>query len=156
MKIVMDSDALIKLTKSGAKELITENFDVTIPERVYEETVTQAAAYPDAQEIDRNVEARRIEVKKTSSAEREKGEMAVLDLFKSGGYDLLVSDDNRFLKHLSANGIPYLTPSFLIIYLLHKKVLLKLYAEKYIDNLKMYISEDEYLIAIEEVLRWAE
>ena len=44
---------MIKLAKSGAKELITENFDVTIPERVYEETVTEAAAYPDAQEIDR-------------------------------------------------------------------------------------------------------
>ena len=154
MKIVMDSDALIKLTKSGAKELITENFDVTIPERVYEETVTEAAAYPDAQEIDRNVEARRIEVKKTSHTER--GEMAVLDLFLRGGYDLLVSDDNRFLKHLAADGIPYLTPPFLIIYLLHKKILLKLYTEKYIDNLKMYISEDEYLIAIEEVLTWAE
>lgn len=127
MKIVMDSDALIKLTKSGAKELITENFDVTIPERVYEETVTEAAAYPDAQEIDRNVEARRIEVKKTSHTER--GEMAVLDLFLRGGYDLLVSDDNRFLKHLAADGIPYLTPPFLIIYLLHKKILLKLYEE---------------------------
>ena len=117
MKIVMDSDALIKLTKSGAKELITENFDVTIPERIYEETVTEASAYPDAQEIDRNVEARRIEVKKTSRTER--GEMAVLDLCKRGGYDLLVSDDNRFLKHLAADGIPYLTPPFLIIYLLH-------------------------------------
>lgn len=153
MKIVMDSDALIELTKSGAKELITENFDVTIPDRVYEETVTQAVAYPDSQEIDRNVEARKIEVKKTSHAER--GEMAVLDLFKRGGYDLLVSDDNRFLKHLASDGIPYLTPPFLIIYLLHKKILSKLYAERYIDNLKMYISEDEYLIAIEEVLRWA-
>ena len=153
MKIVMDSDALIKLTKSGAKELITQNFDVTIPERVYEETVIEAAAYPDAQEIDRNVEAGRIEVKKTSHTER--GEMAVLDLFKRGGYDLLVSDDNRFLKHLAADGLPYLTPSFLIIYLLHKKILSNLYAEKYIDNLKMYISEEEYLIAIEEVLRWA-
>ena len=152
MKIVMDSDALIKLTKSGAKGLITENFDVTIPDRVYEETVTQAAAYPDSQEIDRNVEAGRIEVKKTSATER--GEMAVLNLFKRGGYDLLVSDDNRFLKHLAADGIPYLTPPFLIIYLLHKKILSRLYAEKYIDNLKMYISEDEYLIAIEEVLRW--
>ena len=82
--------------------------------------------------------------------------MAVLDLCKRGGYDLLVSDDNRFLKHLAADGIPYLTPPFLIIYLLHKKILSKLNAKKYIDNLKMYISEDEYLIAIEEVLRWAE
>ncbi|HSD58496.1 MAG TPA: hypothetical protein VLB04_09970 [Methanotrichaceae archaeon] len=153
MKIVMDSDALIKLTKSGAKELITECFKVAIPERVYEETVIEAEGYPDAKEIDKNVKAKKIEVKEATKAAR--GEIAVLDLYKRGNYDLLVSDDNRFLKHLTANGIPYLTPPFLIIYLLHKSVLSKLYAEKYIDNLKMYISEDEYLVAIEEVLRWA-
>lgn len=82
--------------------------------------------------------------------------MAVLDLYKRSDYDLLVSDDNRFLKHLTASGIPYLTPPFLIVYLLHKGALSKLYAEKYIDDLKMYISEDEYLVAIEEVLKWAE
>jgi hypothetical protein len=80
MKIVIDSDALIKLTKSGAKELITECFDVVIP---------------------------------------------------------------------------YLTPSFLIVYLLHTRKISKKYAEKYIYNLKMYISEEEYLTAIEEVLKWA-
>lgn len=153
MKIVMDSDALIKLTKSGAKELIAEFFEVSIPRRVYEETVIEAEGYPDAKEIDKNVKAKKIKVKEASRATR--GEMAVLDLYKRGDYDLLVSDDNRFLKQLTANGIPYLTPPFLIIYLLHKKALSKLYAEKYIDNLKTYISEDEYMIAIEEVLRWA-
>lgn len=153
MKIVMDSDALIKLTKSGAKELIAEYFEVAIPKRVYEETVIEAEGYPDAEEIDKNVKARKIDVKEATNASR--GEMAVLYLYERGDYDLLVSDDNRFLKHLNANGIPYLTPPFLIIYLLHEGVLSKSYAEKYIDDLKMYISEDEYLVAIEEVLRWA-
>jgi rRNA-processing protein FCF1 len=153
MKIVIDSDALIKLTKSGAKELITEYFDVAIPERVYEETVTEAEGYPDAKEIKRNIEAKRIVAKEAQR--EEKGEMAVLDLFKRGDYDLLVSDDRRFLKHLAANGIPYLTPPFLIVNLLHKRKISKKCAENYIDNLKMYISEEEYLTAIEEVLKWA-
>ena len=153
MKIVIDSDALIKVTKSGAKELITECFDVVIPERVYEETVTEAEGYRDAKEIERNIEAKRIVVKEAQ--QEEKGEMAVLDLYRRGDYDLLVSDDRRFLKHLAANGIPYLTPPFLIIYLLHTRKISKKYAEKYIDNLKMYISEEEYLTAIEEVLKWA-
>jgi rRNA-processing protein FCF1 len=153
MKIVIDSDALIKLTKSGAKELITECFNVVIPERVYEETVTEAEGYPDAKEIERNIEAKRIEIKEAS--QEEKGEMAVLDLYKRGDYDLLISDDCRFLRHLAVDGIPYLTPSFLIVYLLHKRKISKEYAENYIDNLKMYISEEEYLTAIEEVLKWA-
>jgi hypothetical protein len=153
MKIVMDSDALIKLTKSGAKELIVNCFDVSIPERVYEETVIEAKGYPDAEEIDRNIKTEKIEVKEAIKAA--KGEMAVLDLYRRGEYSFLVSDDSRFLKYLAAIGIPYLTPPFLIIYLLHKQAVSKPSAEKYIDNLKMYISEDEYLIAIEEVLRWA-
>ena len=152
MRIVVDSDALIKLTKSGAKELIAGCFDVVIPERVYEETVTEAEGYPDAREIERNIEAKRIAVKEAS--QDEKGEMAALDLYGRGDYDLLVSDDSRFLKHLAANRIPYLTPPFLIVYLLHKEKISKICAEKYIDNLKMYISEEEYLTAIEEVLKW--
>ena len=80
--------------------------------------------------------------------------MAAFDLYGRGDYDLLVSDDSRFLKHLAANGIPYLTPPFLIVYLLHKEKIPKICAEKYIDNLKMYISVEEYLTAIEEVLKW--
>lgn len=152
MRIVVDSDALIKLTKSGAKELIAGCFDVVIPERVYEETVTEAEGYPDARVIEGNIEAKRIAVKEASQEER--GEMAALDLYGRGDYDLLVSDDSRFLKHLAANGIPFLTPPFLIVYLLHKKKISKKCAENYIDNLKMYISEEEYLTAIEEVLRW--
>jgi hypothetical protein len=38
---------------------------------------------------------------------------------------------------------------------IHKRKISKEYAENYIDNLKMYISEEEYLTAIEEVLKWA-
>jgi len=90
-----------------------------IPERVYEETVTEAEGYPDAKEIERNIEAKRIEIKEAS--QEEKGEMAVLDLYKRGDYDLLIIDDCRFLRHLAVDGIPYLTPSFLIVYLLNKR-----------------------------------
>ncbi len=153
MKIVIDSDALIKLTKSGAKELITKCFDVSIPERVYEETVTESEGYPDAKEIERNIKAKKIMVKEAQ--QKEKGEMAALDLYKRDNYDFLVSDDRRFLKYLAAKGIPYLTPPFLIVYLLHIRKISKQCAENYIDNLKMYISEEEYLTAIEEVLKWA-
>ena len=152
MKIVIDSDALIKLTKSGAKELITEFFEVVIPERVYEETVKDGKGYPDAKEIKKNIKAKRIGVKEAS--QENKGEMAALDLYMRGNCDLLVSDDGRFLKHLEAEGIPYLTPTSLIVHLLYKNKLSKKYAKNYIDNLKMFISKEEYLTAIEEVLKW--
>ena len=103
----MDSDALIKLTKAGAKELITASFSITIPKRVYEETVIEAEGYPDAEEINRNVMAEKIVIQETHPVSR--GEMAVHDLYKMGGFDLIVSDDNRFLKYLTTKGVPYLT-----------------------------------------------
>ncbi len=50
MKVIMDSDSLIKLTKSKVKEIVVENMDVYIPVKVYEETVTKPKkeGFPDA------------------------------------------------------------------------------------------------------------
>ncbi len=152
MKLIMDYDALIKLTKAGAKELIAKWFEISIPAKVYQETVIESEGFPDAKEIDKNVEAKKIQVLESSMDD--KGEMAVLNLYRNEDFDFLVSDDKKFLKYLYAKGIRYLTPSSLIIHLFYRKVLLKDEAEKYIDDLKIYISEEEYLTAIQEVLRW--
>jgi len=55
------------------------------------------------------------------------------------------------LKILDALDMPYLTPSALIVHLLKKKVLSKRDAERYINNLKVMISAEEYYLAIREV-----
>ena len=39
MKLLMDADCLIKLTKAGLKELIAENATISIPETVKREVV---------------------------------------------------------------------------------------------------------------------
>ncbi len=36
MKVIMDADCLIKLTKAGLKEEVCKTFDVTIPRLVVE------------------------------------------------------------------------------------------------------------------------
>lgn len=51
------------------------------------------------------------------------GEADVFRLYKSGGFDVISSDDGRFLKIIDALDIPYMTPSALIIYLFDKKML---------------------------------
>ena len=50
MKVIMDADSLIKLTKAKAKEIILKNMEAYIPPKVFEETVEipKEEGYPDA------------------------------------------------------------------------------------------------------------
>ncbi len=152
MKIVVDSDALIKLTKTGSKEAIVGLLEVSIPKKVYEETVTESKGCPDANKIQENVNNGKIQVQ--GLLPHDKGEFEALKLYRSGGFELIVSDDRKFLNYLDRNGIPYLTSSSIIVYLLYKNKITKEDTIKYIENLKMYISKRQYLMAISEVLKW--
>ena len=64
------------------------------------------------------------------------GEADVFRLYKSGEVDAISSDDGKFLEILDALDIPYLTPSALIIHLFKRKVLSKIEAETYINEMK--------------------
>jgi predicted nucleic acid-binding protein len=152
MKIVMDSDVLIKLTKTGSKEIIVGLLEVFIPERVHEETVIESEDCADARTIQKNINEGKIYV--SGSSGHDKGEIETLRLYLSGGFELIVSDDRKFLNHLARINIPYLTSSSLIVYLLYKKRLTKKDTTKYIDSLKVHISRDQYRTAMSEVLRW--
>lgn len=48
MKLVIDSDSLIKLTKAGAKEKILSNIEVYIPPMVMSETTQHMDKFIDA------------------------------------------------------------------------------------------------------------
>lgn len=48
MKLVIDSDSLIKLTKSGAKEKVLSNIEVYIPPMVMGETTQHKDKFIDA------------------------------------------------------------------------------------------------------------
>jgi hypothetical protein len=84
----------------------------------------------------------------------DKGELEALKLYKFGGFELIVSDDRKFLNSLDRNGIPYLTSSSLVVYLLCNNKISQEDTIKYIDSLKMYISQGQYLAAMSEVLKW--
>ncbi len=152
MKVVVDSDVLIKLTKTGSKEVIVSLLKIFIPKRVYDETVTESKGYLDANKIRENIKEGKIQVAGLPGCD--KGEIEALKLYKSGGFELIVSDDKKFLNYLERNDIPYLTSSSLIVYLLYKNKISKEDTIKYIDNLKMYISKGQYLTAMSEVQRW--
>ena len=50
MKVIMDADSLIKLTKAKAKEVILKNIEAYIPPKVVEEAIKipKEEGYPDA------------------------------------------------------------------------------------------------------------
>lgn len=152
MKVVMDSDVLIKFTKTGCKEAIVSSLDVSIPVRVYNETVTESKGCLDANRIQENINNGMIQVLGLPSSD--KGELEALKLYRSGGFELIVSDDRKFLNSLDRNGIPYLTSSSMVVYRLYNNKISHEDTIKYIDNLKMYISQRQYSVARSEVLKW--
>lgn len=163
MKVIMDSDCLIKLTRAKAKEVVLRNIEVYIPPKVFEETVTipKEEGYPDAFIIDDNQKngfLSIVDIKKDKGVEEMVknlglgyGEADVFRLFKMGGFDVISSDDKKFLKIIDAIDVPFMTPSALILYLFNRKILNKVETKTYINDLKKMISKEEYNLAMREV-----
>jgi len=154
MKIVMDSDCLVKLAKSGAKETIVSAIEVFIPVLVKKETVDQAKkhGYQDAFIIEENINKEVLHVakhhlKKPSPLSATKGEADVLSLYLAGDYDAIASDDQRFLSRLEAANIPYLTPTACLIYLSKNERVEKRAALEMLESLKPFVSREEYAVA---------
>lgn len=139
----MDTDCLIKLTKSKLKELVCRNFSVVIPQVVKEEVVDNAREYPDSMIIKENIEKSLLTINKMQSS-AQKGEDAVFAIFQQGKFDAVCSDDKRFIKRLRLFDIPYITPSVFIAILLKKGKLTIKEAHKKLDSLSPFVSEDEY------------
>lgn len=143
MKVLMDTDCLIKLTKSKLKELVCGNFSVIIPQVVKEEVIDNTEEHPDAMIIKGNIETGLLSINKTQSS-AQKGEDAVFTIFQQGKFDAVCSDDKRFIKRLRLFDIPYITPSVFIAILLKKGKLTIKEARKKLDSLSPFVSEDEY------------
>jgi len=150
----MDSDCLVKLTKSGAKEAIVSAMEVHIPPLVKKETVDEAKerGYQDAFIIEENIDRKVLQVvkhewKKLSAISATKGEAEVISLYLGGNYDAIASDDQRFLKRLEAANIPYLTATACLVYLYKNKKVERSAAVGMLESLKPFISRDEYAVA---------
>lgn len=139
----MDADCLIKLTKSGLKELVCRNFSVVIPQLVKEEIVDNAKGHPDGSVIKKNIESKLIALYRPHSSFR-KGEEAVFAVFQKGKYDAICSDDKRFIKRLRFFDIPYITPAVFIAVLLKSGKLELTEAMMKLEALSPFVSDEEY------------
>ena len=150
----MDSDCLVKLAQSGAKEAVIVAMEVHIPFLVKKETVDEGRrrGYQDALIIEENINKKALHMAKHRSGKppaisSAKGETDVVSLYMEGDYDAVASDDQRFLKRLEAAGIPYLTPASCVVYVHKSKKIDKAGALGMLEPLKPFISREEYAVA---------
>jgi predicted nucleic acid-binding protein len=150
-KVVIDSDALIKLTKAGLLPIITHAWQCLIPDEVYEEVVVRGKreAHPDAAEIERFI-GRGLERGRVRAAPRRisavlgPGERAVVALFGKEQADLILTDDRAFLATLRQLGLPHLTPALALVKLAEQGAMSLDQAQDYLDRLKPLIRSSVY------------
>ena len=145
MKLLMDADCLIKLTKAGLKELVVLNCDVFIPEPVKREVVDagKEKECSDAFAVEKNIESKLIAVI-DAPATVEKGDQALIALYKKEAHDAVATDDVRLAHQLKSLNIQYILPG-LILYRLLKDGKIDYKTTVWaLRQLAEYISEDEF------------
>lgn len=106
VKLILDADASIKLSKISLIVVLSNAFEIILTKEVYEEQVVVGLkkGYSDAKRVETLVKSKKIGVKEVESVYDDsklgKGEKSVIDFCLSVGVELVVSDDEAFLKVL--------------------------------------------------------
>ena len=155
-KIVLDSDGLIKFTKSGCLMKILNSFQCLITEEVYNETIIRGMerAHDDAYEINGLIKEGKLKVENIKNNKLVEnmlknrtfrvGECSTLHLFHNLDAKVIVTDDRAFLNLLDKNNISYIIPTDLIVRLYELKVITKDESINSLDAIKIYVSGPNY------------
>ena len=148
MKVLMDADCLIKLTKSGLKEPICRLTEVVIPRTVQREVVEagRTKGQPDADLVDQNIRDGLIAIAEESSPHHSTGDQALIDVFKEGRYTVIATDDTKLIRNLRSAGIPFTVPALLIHAQYEKGEIDRKTALQRLDALSVFISDEEYSV----------
>ena len=151
VRILLDADASIKLTKVGVIETFVSGFEVILTSEVYDEHVTAGLNrnYPDAKEMDKLVSDGKVIVAEVGNDPHVydnfrlgRGEKSVLNYFQVNDIDLIVSDDEAFLKILDQFGIPFSPVAGAILMCVIHKLIGKEKGLKYLESLKPMIKDE--------------
>jgi len=145
MKLLMDADCLIKFTKAGLKELVVLKCDVFIPERVKREVVDagKKKECSDAFAVEKNIESKLISVIDAPTTV-EKGDQALIELYKKEAHDAVATDDVRLVHQLKSLNIPYILPGLILYRLLKDGETDYKTTQWALRQLSEYISDDEF------------
>ncbi|MFQ6137231.1 MAG: hypothetical protein ACE5PM_08635 [Candidatus Hydrothermarchaeales archaeon] len=163
MKMLIDSDSLIKLTKIGAKKVVATNIDVYMPPKVRDETITASKkeGYSDAFLIEENLNKGLLKVKESKGDQYTEemieqlnlagGEADIFRVYRAHDFDAISSDDGRFLSILDELDLPYLTPSSVIVNLYYREIIDEEESKGFMERLKEIVSEEEYYLAMDSI-----
>jgi len=156
IKIMLDADASIKLTKISIIETFATGFEVFLTREVYEEHVVSGLKrnYEDAKKMECLVSNGKITVtditEKSSVYDNFKlgrGEKSVINNYMINNIDLIVSDDEAFLKILDSHEVPFIPVAGTILMCVIKDLISKEKGLKYLEVLKPMI-KDEHILYI--------
>jgi len=132
MKVVCDADGLIKTAKAGVLNALAARVALLVGPEVYREAVEagQARGHPDAQAIERVLEARAYlaaplqgvrgrshEQRAVEALPLGAGEKEAFLLYFREQADAVLSDDRDFLAALERAAVPFLTPAAVLYFL---------------------------------------
>ncbi len=145
MKLLMDSDCLIKLTKAGLKELVGKNYTIFIPDVVKKEVVDSGKekGCADATVVEDNIKTGAIQIIRKQLS-YSKGDEAVIGLFQKIDCDAVATDDTKLIRRLKLHGIPFILPALIFYKLLQNNMIEEKTARWALDQLTPFISKDEY------------
>ena len=143
LRVLMDADCLIKITRAGYKESALRAFRVVVPEPVVSEVVAQGSGHASSELIAANIAARRIAVQGVSG---DSGDNALATVYRAGTYDCVGTDDRRLINRLTTLGIPCVVPGLLLYELAKLGRVSRQEAERLLQRLQLSISSDEYQI----------
>ena len=151
MKILLDADASIKLTKIGIVETFTSGFEVLVTAEVYREQVTAGLKrnYPDAKKMEKLVSDGKVTV--VQSTEKSsvydsfglgRGEKSVINYYLTNDVDLIISDDEAFLKILDNYAVPFTPVAGAILMCIIRGLMNKEQGLKYLELLTPMIRDE--------------
>jgi rRNA-processing protein FCF1 len=145
MKLLMDADCLIKLTKAGLKEMVAETNALFIPAVVKREVVDTGKnkGCADAFIVEENIAAQKITVVESTTHYLD-GDEALVALFHGDEYDAVATDDTKLARKFRMRNIPHVLPALLLYRLWRQKVITKDVALGRLEQMAEFISEEEY------------
>ena len=151
-KFIIDSDALIKLTKSGLLEDICSHYNCIITAEVKNESVDEGKRrlHKDALKIEQIINRKLIKIKEPESSRKikerlGKGEVSTFELYFEEKNCFVVTDDSAFIKYLEENNVKFCVPADLILLMKIENKIDKKTALAYLEKMKELIKEEVYL-----------
>ncbi len=157
MRIMLDADASIKLTKIGLIEILASGFKIAITDIVYDEHVIAGLKknYPDAIQMKRLVSEGKIEVvpvknKKSvyNGSYLGRGEISIIIYCLENDVEVIVSDDAAFLRIMKAmDKVPCIPVAGILTMGINKGLIDKDRGLKFLVSLRPMIKEEHYFYA---------